>query len=200
MPITSYATAISWRNNAVSQIETTATSQETAGQCEPMTALTRQTPGIASVFQIKSVRIRNRTPKERARVAWLVATIVAIRQEAALRPERTPVLCTRVGGNLGYPMLRILMSVRICLVTEICYSAVASSGVFRILLTTPAQTAPAIGAAQNSQTCCRAQPPTKTAGPVLLAGLTDRLVIGIPTKCTSVNVKPIAIPAKPAGA
>lgn len=46
----------------------------------------------------------------------------------------------------------------------------------------PAQIAPNIGANQNSHSCCRAHPPTNTAGPVLLAGLTDTLVTGIPIK------------------
>ena len=37
----------------------------------------------------------------------------------------------------------------------------------------PAIAAPTIGATQNSQSCEIAHPPTNTAGPVLLAGLTD---------------------------
>ncbi len=42
--------------------------------------------------------------------------------------------------------------------------------------------APAIGAAQKSQSCETAQSPTKTATPVLRAGFTEQLVIGIVTK------------------
>jgi len=41
--------------------------------------------------------------------------------------------------------------------------------------------------------------PTNTAGPVERAGFTDRLVIGMPTRWTSVSVRPMAIPANPAG-
>jgi len=36
-----------------------------------------------------------------------------------------------------------------------------------------------IGATQKSQSWDRAQPPTKIAGPVLLAGLTEVLVTGM---------------------
>ena len=57
-----------------------------------------------------------------------------------------------------------------------------------------------MGAIQNNHSCSSAQPPTKTAGPVLRAGLTDRFVIGMPTRCTSVSVRPIGMPAKPAAA
>ena len=39
-----------------------------------------------------------------------------------------------------------------------------------------------IGATQNSHSCCSAHPPTKIAGAVLRAGLTDRFVTGIPIK------------------
>ncbi len=39
-----------------------------------------------------------------------------------------------------------------------------------------------MGANQNSHSCARAHPPTKSAGPVLRAGLTDKLVTGIPTR------------------
>src|SRR6185436_9811561 len=66
--------------------------------------------------------------------------------------------------------------------------------------TKPASAAPMIGANQNSQSCASAQPPTKSAGPVLRAGLTDRFVTGIPIRWISVSDRPIAIPARPAGA
>ena len=39
--------------------------------------------------------------------------------------------------------------------------------------------APTIGATQKSQSCSIAQPPTKSAGPVLRAGFTDVLVTGM---------------------
>jgi hypothetical protein len=50
------------------------------------------------------------------------------------------------------------------------------------LPTTPAKTAPAIGATQKSHSCSSAHPPTKSAGPVLRAGLTETLVIGMPMR------------------
>lgn len=56
-----------------------------------------------------------------------------------------------------------------------------------------------MGATQKSQSWESAAPPTKTAGPKLLAGLTDVPVIGIPTKCISTRDKPIDRPAKPLG-
>src|SRR5688572_22126867 len=46
----------------------------------------------------------------------------------------------------------------------------------------PAQIAPAIGASQNNHNCFKASPPTIKAGPVLRAGLTEVLVIGIEIK------------------
>ena len=39
--------------------------------------------------------------------------------------------------------------------------------------------APIIGATQNSQSCCSAQPPTNTAVAVLRAGLTEVFVTGM---------------------
>ena len=39
-----------------------------------------------------------------------------------------------------------------------------------------------MGATQKSQSCASAQPPTNTAGPVLRAGFTERLVTGIPIR------------------
>ena len=41
------------------------------------------------------------------------------------------------------------------------------------------------GATQKSHNCCTAQPQTKSAGPVLRAGLTDRLVTGMPIRMTA---------------
>ena len=66
--------------------------------------------------------------------------------------------------------------------------------------TIPATTAPAIGATQNSQSCCSAQPPTNSAGPVLRAGFTEVLVTGMLIRWISVSPSPMAIGAKPAGA
>ena len=66
--------------------------------------------------------------------------------------------------------------------------------------TTPAAPAPSRGATQNSPTCDSAQPPTKIAGPVLRAGLTEVLVIGMPIRWISVSARPMAMGAKPAGA
>ncbi len=48
--------------------------------------------------------------------------------------------------------------------------------------TTPAKTAPIRGASQKSHNCWTAQPPTNKAGPVLRAGLTERLVTGMPIR------------------
>ena len=48
--------------------------------------------------------------------------------------------------------------------------------------TMPANAAPTIGATQNSHNCCSAHPPTKSAGPVLRAGLTERFVTGMPIR------------------
>ena len=64
----------------------------------------------------------------------------------------------------------------------------------------PARIAPTIGATQKTHNCSSAQPPTKTAGPVLRAGFTERFVTGIPIRWTKVKPRPIAIGAKPAGA
>src|SRR4051794_2691393 len=41
---------------------------------------------------------------------------------------------------------------------------------------------PITGATQNNQSCAIAHPPTRIAGPVLLAGFTDRFVTGIPMR------------------
>ena len=50
-----------------------------------------------------------------------------------------------------------------------------------------------MGAIQKSQSCCRAQPPTMRAGPVLRAGFTEVLVTGMLIKWISTSAKPIAI-------
>ena len=52
----------------------------------------------------------------------------------------------------------------------------------------------------NNHSWLRAHPPTKTAGPMLRAGLTEVLVTGIPTKCIRVSTAPMARPANPTGA
>ena len=57
-----------------------------------------------------------------------------------------------------------------------------------------------MGATQNSQSCCKAQPPTNKAGPVLRAGLTEVLVTGMLTRWMSVRPSPMASGANPAGA
>lgn len=59
------------------------------------------------------------------------------------------------------------------------YSALASNSA---LYRPPPITAPTMGATQNSHSCASAQPPTNSAGPVLRAGFTDRLVTGIPIR------------------
>jgi hypothetical protein len=64
----------------------------------------------------------------------------------------------------------------------------------------PPAAPPRIGAIQNSQSWPIAQPPTKRAGPVERAGLTEVFVTGMLTRWISVRPRPIAIGAKPAGA
>ena len=60
--------------------------------------------------------------------------------------------------------------------------------------------APTSGATQNNHSCSSAQPPTKSAGPVLRAGFTEVLVTGMLIRWINVRARPIAIGAKPAGA
>src|SRR3954465_12468711 len=60
--------------------------------------------------------------------------------------------------------------------------------------------APTMGATQKGQSCESAHPPTKSAGPVERAGLTEVFVTGMMTRWISVRQRPIAIGAKPAGA
>src|SRR6516162_2502798 len=64
----------------------------------------------------------------------------------------------------------------------------------------PAMTAPMIGATQNSQSWAIYSPPANSAGPVLRAGLTEVLVTGIETRWIKVSARPIGMPAKPAAA
>src|SRR6516164_4078895 len=64
----------------------------------------------------------------------------------------------------------------------------------------PAITAPTIGASQNSQSWPTYSPPANSAGPVLRAGLTEVLVTGIDTRWIKVRARPIGMPAKPAAA
>lgn len=61
-------------------------------------------------------------------------------------------------------------------------------------------TAPISGASQNNQSCISAQSWTNNAGPVDLAGLTERFVTGMPIKWINVRPSPMAIGANPAGA
>jgi hypothetical protein len=58
---------------------------------------------------------------------------------------------------------------------------------------------PMIGKTQKNQTWPR-DAVAKSAGPVLRAGFTERLVTGIPMRWISVSPSPMAIGAKPAGA
>ena len=60
--------------------------------------------------------------------------------------------------------------------------------------------APINGATQNSQSWPNAGPSAKSATPVDRAGFTDVLVTGIEIRWISVNPRPIAIGANPAGA
>lgn len=53
---------------------------------------------------------------------------------------------------------------------------------FRIFHTAAAKSPPIMGATQNNQSWLSAVPPTMTAGPRLLAGLTDVPSMGIPTR------------------
>src|SRR6185437_5353160 len=63
----------------------------------------------------------------------------------------------------------------------------------------PPKAPPINGATQNNQSCASAQPPTKSAGPVLRAGFTDVLVTGMLIKWINVSTRPIGIGAKPWG-
>src|SRR4051794_15902743 len=63
----------------------------------------------------------------------------------------------------------------------------------------PPRIPPIIGATQNIQSCWRATPPWIKAGPVLRAGLTLVLVIGMLIRWMSVRPRPMAMGAKPAG-
>ena len=54
-----------------------------------------------------------------------------------------------------------------------------ASGSYIQRVSSPAITAPMIGATQNSQSWPMYSPPANSAGPVLRAGLTDVLVIGM---------------------
>ena len=56
---------------------------------------------------------------------------------------------------------------------------------------------PIIGAIIKSHNWERLSPPTRAAGPMLLAGFTDVPVIGIPIRWMRTKEKPIDIPAKP---
>src|SRR5260370_9729374 len=64
----------------------------------------------------------------------------------------------------------------------------------------PAIIAAAIGATQNTQSWLTYSPPAKRAGPVLRAGLTEVLVIGIEIRWMRVSARPIGMPAKPVAA
>ena len=56
------------------------------------------------------------------------------------------------------------------------------------------------GAIQKSHSCISAQPLTNIAGPVERAGLTDRLVTGMPIRWMSVRPRQMAMGANPCGA
>ena len=62
---------------------------------------------------------------------------------------------------------------------------------------TPAlRAAPVNGATMKSQSCLRAVPPSKMAGPILLAGFTEVPVIGMQTIWMSTKERPMDRPAK----
>lgn len=56
------------------------------------------------------------------------------------------------------------------------------------------------GANQNNQSCDNDQSPTMNAGPALLAGFTEALVIGMLMRLINISAKPIVNGAKPLGA
>jgi len=60
----------------------------------------------------------------------------------------------------------------------------------------PAIIAPATSATQNTQRWLTYSPPAKIAGPVLRAGFTDVLVMGIEITWMRVSPSPIGMPAK----
>src|SRR6202040_144895 len=62
-----------------------------------------------------------------------------------------------------------------------------ASGSYIQRVSSPAITAPMIGASQNSQSCRIYSPPPNSAGPVLRAGLTEVLVTGIDTRWIKVS-------------
>src|SRR5687768_9650637 len=74
-----------------------------------------------------------------------------------------------------------------------------SAGLCVTAYTAAAITAPITGVTINTHNWLNAHPPTKIAGPMLRAGLTEVLVTGMPTRCTSVSTNPMEIPAKPTG-
>src|SRR5208283_5763047 len=79
------------------------------------------------------------------------------------------------------------------LLLQLAFSASAS------LWSRPPMAPPTSGAAQNSQSCCSAHPPSNRAGPVERAGLTEVLVTGMEIRWIRVRASPMAIGAKPAG-
>ena len=66
----------------------------------------------------------------------------------------------------------------------------------KVFHATEAMTAPTKGPIMNTQSCWSAAPPSKKAGAIERAGLTDVPVIGMQTICTNTSVSPIARPAK----
>jgi hypothetical protein len=68
------------------------------------------------------------------------------------------------------------------------------------IYTAAASTAPKSGATTNTQSWLSAQPPTKTAGPMLRAGFTEVFVTGMPTQWIRTKTKPMGMPVKPTGA
>ena len=65
--------------------------------------------------------------------------------------------------------------------------------------TIAAMKAPIIGANQNSQSWFKAVPPTKTAGPKLLAGFTDVPVTGMTTRWIRTRLSRMGMPANHLG-
>ena len=79
-------------------------------------------------------------------------------------------------------------------------SMVTARSSITIRWTTPASTAPAMGASQNNHSCSSTSPPTNTAGAVEQAGFTEVLVTGMLMRWIRVELRPMAREANPMGA
>src|SRR5688500_15502077 len=67
---------------------------------------------------------------------------------------------------------------------------ITSAGLCVVLHTAAASAAPMRGATIKTHSWLNAHPPTKTAGAMLRAGLTEVLVTGMPTRWISVSTSP----------